>query len=173
MPIPLPNLDDRSYSDLVAEARAMIPMLYPMWRDHNPSDPGIALMEMLAWLTEMTLFQVNEITENHTAAFLAMLNGPDWSSASGGDVDSAVRQTILALRERYRAVTSHDFEHLLFHKWPQTEMAANLGEQNKIARICSLPQRNLEEGQDPTAEAPAHISLVILPQNSLAPSSDL
>ena len=58
MPIPLPNLDDRSFDELTAEARALIPGLQPDWTDHNPSDPGITLVELLAWLTEMLLFQI-------------------------------------------------------------------------------------------------------------------
>ena len=61
MPIPLPNLDDRTFDDLTAEARALIPGLQPEWTNHNPSDPGITLVELLAWLTEMLLFQVNQI----------------------------------------------------------------------------------------------------------------
>ncbi len=34
MPVTLPNLDDRSYADLLAEARALIPALAPGWTDH-------------------------------------------------------------------------------------------------------------------------------------------
>ena len=35
MPIPLPNLDDRTYADLTDEARALIPRLLRGWTDHN------------------------------------------------------------------------------------------------------------------------------------------
>ena len=103
MPIPLPNLDDRTYTDLVAEAQALIPRIYPEWTNHNPSDPGMVMVEMLAWLTEMALFQVNEVTNNHTEAYLELLNGPEWELAEGGDLDTAVHQTILNLRQRDRA----------------------------------------------------------------------
>lgn len=172
MPIPLPNLDDRTYTDLVAEARTMIPTVYPGWTNHNPSDPGIVLIELLAWLTEMTLYQVNEITAGHTEAFLELLNGPSWSLASVGDMDLAIEQTILALRERYRAVTSSDFEHLLYHLWPQTRPDQDVAIQGEIARVCCLPNRDLT-AKDPTAEAPAHISLVILPKDDLTPKNQL
>src|SRR5690349_4133941 len=53
MPLPLPNLDDRSYTDLVEEARRLIPTYAPEWTNHNPSDPGIMLIELFAYLTEM------------------------------------------------------------------------------------------------------------------------
>ena len=52
MAIELPNLDDHTYAELVDEARASIPVLYPAWTDHNPSDPGMTLVELLAWLAE-------------------------------------------------------------------------------------------------------------------------
>jgi len=59
MPMKLPNLDDRTYADLMAEAVASIPALYPRWTDHNPSNPGIALVELFAWLTEMLIYPAN------------------------------------------------------------------------------------------------------------------
>src|SRR5215831_11799631 len=102
MPIPLPNLDDRVYDDLMAEARTLIPALYPKWTNHNPSDPGIMLVELLAWLVEMLLYQLNEIPEASTAAFLELLNGSQWSRPSDRDLESLVHETVLGLRERYR-----------------------------------------------------------------------
>ena len=46
------------------------------WTDHNPTDPGIVLLEMLAWATEMLLYHVNQITEAHVLSFLQLRNGP-------------------------------------------------------------------------------------------------
>ena len=165
MPIPLPNLDDRTYANLVAEAQALIPRIYPEWTNHNPSDPGVVMVEMLAWLTEMALFQVNEVTNSHTAAYLELLNGPEWELADDGELETAVHQTILNLRQRYRAITADDFNYLLFNIWPQTAAAQKLGAASEIARICCLPQCNLE-AKEKTAVAPAHVSLVILPQHA-------
>jgi len=45
----IPNLDDRNYDQLVSEAVALIPKYFPAWSDHNPSDPGIALLELFAF----------------------------------------------------------------------------------------------------------------------------
>ena len=70
MPLTLPNLDDRSYADLLAEARALIPALAPGWTDHNPADPGITLVELFAWLTEMLLYRLNQVTDENRLAFL-------------------------------------------------------------------------------------------------------
>ena len=74
MPIPLPDLDDRSYAELTAEAQSLLPSLCPDWTNYNPSDPGITLVELLAWLTEMLLFQVNQVPPASTDKFLQLLN---------------------------------------------------------------------------------------------------
>jgi predicted phage baseplate assembly protein len=78
MPLTLPNLDDRTYADLVEEARAMIPTLSPEWTDHNPTDPGITLIELFAYLTEMLIYRLNRVTDAQTIAFLKLLNGLEW-----------------------------------------------------------------------------------------------
>jgi hypothetical protein len=141
MPIPLPNLDDRSYADLTAEARALIPSLDPAWTNHNPSDPGITLVELLAWLTEMLLFQVNQVTPASTENFLKLLNGPRWARPDGVSLDAAIRQTIVGLRERYRAVTAADYEWLALDAWPLSDAAEKLPGGGKLARVHCVPRR--------------------------------
>jgi predicted phage baseplate assembly protein len=59
VPFALPSLDTRTYSDLIAEAKQRIPRYLPEWTDLNESDPGIALVELFAWMTEATLYQLN------------------------------------------------------------------------------------------------------------------
>jgi len=73
MPLSLPNLDDRTWADLVDEGRALIPFYAPGWTDHNIHDPGITLMELFAWLAEMNSYQLNRIPENHRRKFLALV----------------------------------------------------------------------------------------------------
>jgi hypothetical protein len=76
MPLPLPNLDDRRWTDLVEEGRALIPMFAraePRWTDHNIHDPGIMLMELFAWLTEMNIYRLNRVPERHRRKFLALV----------------------------------------------------------------------------------------------------
>ncbi len=160
MPIPLPNLDDRSFADLTEEARALAPVLYPDWTDHNPSDPGIVLVELLAWLTEMLLFAVNQIPEANTRKFLALLGGPDAAPPQAGGLDAAIRQAMRDLHERYRAVTPGDYEYLVRESWPHSPEAAGM---DAIARVRCIPGRDLTAA-DPAAAAPAHVSVVIVPE---------
>jgi len=72
MTLPLPNLDDRRWQDLVEEGQALIPLFEPEWTDHNVHDPGIMLMELLAWIAEMDIYWVNRIPDSHRYKFLAL-----------------------------------------------------------------------------------------------------
>src|SRR5262245_26514876 len=131
MPLPLPNLDDRTYNDILEEARALIPSLYPVWTDHNPTDPGIILIELFAWLTEMIIYHLNRVPDASYIEFLRLLRGPDWhleGELEQARLDAAIRETVLTLRERYRAVTGDDFEYLATQAWPQTGEAHTLQE---------------------------------------------
>src|SRR5260370_2280742 len=71
--IPAPKLDDRTYSDIVAEAMRLIPRYCPEWTNHNPSDPGITILELTAWMTEMVLYRLNRVPEKNYLAFLNMI----------------------------------------------------------------------------------------------------
>ena len=73
MKIPLPNLDDRRWADLVDEGRSLIPLYAPDWTDHNVHDPGITLIELFAWLAEMDIYQLNRITDEHKLKFLSLV----------------------------------------------------------------------------------------------------
>lgn len=104
MPLILPNLDDRSYADLVADARALIPALAPDWTDHNPADPGITLIELFAWLTEMLLYRLNQVTDANRLAFLNLINGPDWQNERRDPVSAAFRSLIVGLPDDQKSV---------------------------------------------------------------------
>lgn len=71
--IPSPKLDDRSFNDIVEEAISMIPRYAPEWTNHNPSDPGITLIELAAWMTDLLLFRLNQVPEKNYVAFLNLL----------------------------------------------------------------------------------------------------
>ncbi|BAY14144.1 baseplate protein J [Calothrix sp. NIES-2098] len=180
MTLPLPNLDDHTYAELVEEARSLISNLYPKWTNHNPTDTGIILIELLAWLTEMKLYQINRVPDQNIVTFLKLLNGPEWSFQ--GDLperdkqtkalNAAIRNTLLDLEERYRAITCDDFEYLAIHQWPQTPEAKALGDEGKIKRSHCIAQRNLTCA-DPKARqqsAPGHMRLIVVPDISDNPT---
>jgi predicted phage baseplate assembly protein len=73
--LPLPNLDDRRWEDLVDEGRSLIPFYAPEWTDHNAHDPGISLLELFAWVAEQDLYAVNRVTDTHRRKLLALAGG--------------------------------------------------------------------------------------------------
>lgn len=73
MPLPVPDLDDRSFQDLVNEARRRIPLYCPEWTDHNLSDPGITLIELFAWMTEVLIYRLNKVPDKNYVKFLELL----------------------------------------------------------------------------------------------------
>lgn len=76
MPLRSPILDDRSYAQLRDELVARIPVYAPEWTDHHPSDPGITLVELFAFLGENLLFRFNQIPDATKLAFLRLLDIP-------------------------------------------------------------------------------------------------
>jgi predicted phage baseplate assembly protein len=68
-----PTLDDRKFQDLVDEAKKRIKSYCPEWTDHNVSDPGITLIELFAWMTDLLLYRFNQVPDRHYIKFLEML----------------------------------------------------------------------------------------------------
>lgn len=73
MPLSLPNLDSRTFDDLVEEARQRIPRYTPEWTNFNDSDPGMTLVKLHAWMTETILFELNRVPELNYIAFLNLI----------------------------------------------------------------------------------------------------
>jgi predicted phage baseplate assembly protein len=72
MALSVPKLDDRSFQDLVDEAKKRIPHYCQEWTDHNVSDPGVTLIELFAWMTEVLLYRLNQVPDLHYIKFLEM-----------------------------------------------------------------------------------------------------
>jgi predicted phage baseplate assembly protein len=68
-----PVLDNRKFDDLVAEAKARIPRYTPEWTDYNPGDPGLALIEVFAWMTELLSFRMNQVPKLSYLKFLQLM----------------------------------------------------------------------------------------------------
>ncbi|WP_394849953.1 putative baseplate assembly protein [Pendulispora brunnea] len=94
MPFTPKNLDDRTFKDLVDEAKRRIVAYLPTWTDHNESDPGITLVQLFAWLTETTLFRLNQVPDERMyVSFLNLVGiGPSPAIAATGVVELEVSQ---------------------------------------------------------------------------------
>lgn len=69
----IPRLDSRTYETIRENALLRIPRYTPEWTDWNESDPGITLVELFAWLTEMMLYEMNRVPERNYLKFLQTL----------------------------------------------------------------------------------------------------
>lgn len=68
-----PNLDDRSFEDLLTEARSWIQRTCPDWNDLSTGDPGMVMLEVFAHLTEVMLYRLNRLPDKAYIAFLDFL----------------------------------------------------------------------------------------------------
>lgn len=73
MPLSPPNLDDRNFSQLLAEAQTVIARSCPEWTDRSPGDPGIVLLELFAHLTEVMIHRLNRLPEKAYVEFLRLI----------------------------------------------------------------------------------------------------
>jgi predicted phage baseplate assembly protein len=73
MALATPKLDDRKFQDIVDEAKKRIPHYCKEWTDHNVSDPGITMLELFAWLTDILLYRLNQVPDLHYIKFMEML----------------------------------------------------------------------------------------------------
>src|SRR6266568_470703 len=73
MPLPVLNLDDRTFEQIYQELRRRIPAYAPEWTDHNDSDPGITLMQMFSWLAEVVIYRLNKVPEKNYVKFLELM----------------------------------------------------------------------------------------------------
>ena len=86
MVLPVPDLDDRTFQDIVNEARRRIPLYCPEWTDHNLSDPGITLIELFAWMTEMIIYRLNKVPDKNYVKFLELI-GVELAPAASASTD--------------------------------------------------------------------------------------
>jgi hypothetical protein len=87
MALPQPNLDDKTFAALVAEATKLIPRHAPEWTDHNRHDPGITFVELFSWLAEMQQFYLNRVGEESRLKFLKLLGiRPQGTAQARADV---------------------------------------------------------------------------------------
>lgn len=94
MTLPTPNLDDlRFQQDLVDEARRRIVQYCPEWTDYNLSDPGITLIELFAWMTELMVYRLNRVPEKNYVKFMELL-GVNLQAASSAHTELTFRLSV-------------------------------------------------------------------------------
>ena len=161
MRLRLPDLDDLRWEDLVEEGRSLIPATAPEWTNHNVSDPGITLIELLAYISERLMYQLNRVPDEHTLRFLKLVQGQDFKWKSRQHLQEA-RAVVSVLHQTTRAVTNEDFEHLA-RQVPG------------VSRAVCIARRNLESNDAAIreSEASGHVTVVVIQGRSGLPSREL
>lgn len=73
MPLPSPRLDDRSFEQLLEDARRRVAESDSDWTDLSPSDPGAVLLEVFAYLTELMLYRLNRLPDKVYVELLRLI----------------------------------------------------------------------------------------------------
>jgi len=68
-----PVIDDRRYADLVAEARTRITRYASEWTDVNDNEPGMAVVQLLAWLSELLIHRLGSVPKLNYLKFLELI----------------------------------------------------------------------------------------------------
>ena len=155
MAVKLPRLDDRTYSDLVEEGLRVVASGDGKWTNHNPSDPGITVLELLAYVTELLMYRASQITDEDLRAFASLLSSPEASTNT--NAADALRQAVLASRRRERLVSVDDYE-----------AAARAVDRQRIARAHCVVDRDLTLPTSAARQAirPGHMTVLIVPRGT-------
>jgi hypothetical protein len=157
MPLPIPNLDDRTFDQLVDEAKALIPKHFPAWSDHNFSDPGITFVELFAFLIESAIYQINRVPDRsleHFGSLLGVARQP------GEPIEMLFRRVREKLDARERAVTQDEIEQQILAQpaetWPKNQ---------KIARAEVIVDLHAAPG---VQQSELRLKVIIVPEPSRA-----
>ena len=155
MPIKPPNLDDRQYADILDEMMQLVPQYCPEWTNLGPADPGVTLVQLFSWMTEMVLYRVNRVPDKTYIHFLNFI-GEDRKVAQpsvapltfSSRVDRTIEvspYTTCATRqtEDRSAVKFLTTEPLTVHSAQIEKLVAVKGGQNPLVR--DIPFRNLHD----------------------------
>jgi hypothetical protein len=182
----VPTLDDRTYEDLVREGIELIPSAAPGWTNHNASDPGITLVELFAYLTEIYLYRADRVSLASKVKFLRLLTGiadsdlkklllpaavtaqsdaaldaklRDGDAQSHAAVDSRLHAAVVAMRVPSRAVSEADFERLA------ATAIKEAGQAQRVVRVHCYPRRNFEAASaaERLRDRPGHTTVVFVP----------
>src|SRR4051812_17987001 len=104
-----------TFDGLLREAMSLIPAYAPAWTNHNTADPGITLIELLAYFAEVLAYRAERLTPDARLNLLRLLRGAGWKEWSHFigrpvvDVDGAIADEIDHLAQVRGAVTPQDF----------------------------------------------------------------
>jgi hypothetical protein len=159
-----------TFDELVRDGLSSIPAYAPQWTQHNVSDPGITLVELFAYVTEILAYRALRVTPDAKLYFLRLLDGGRTArtdalrGGSSAAIDAAIAQRVHELSQVECAVTPHDFEQLAVNAARE-----RLGPDAAV-RAMAVPGVDLRPAAQRDLRAavrPGDISLVLAPEREL------
>ncbi|MEK0313954.1 putative baseplate assembly protein [Cohnella sp. 56] len=94
--LPRLPLDDRTFDSIMQEARQGIQRRLPEWTDENAHDPGMTMLELFAWISEMQQFYLSRVPDRNRRKFLELLGeAPHQTTAASALASfSEIRDTV-------------------------------------------------------------------------------
>ncbi|HLX00591.1 MAG TPA: hypothetical protein VKS80_00585, partial [Trinickia sp.] len=161
MTFELPNLDTKTYDQLVRELIRRIPRYTALWTDYNDTDPGITLVQLLAWLDESLLYQANQIPALTGENFLRWVLGLAFSTnvtayskaaVTDYDYDFLALERSLAAIEQGRPVTKASLQREVLAYLQQPYLALTLPNVELLAQQANRMIEAQYEQQKQDAE---------------------
>lgn len=165
-----------TYDELLREALSRIPAHAPSWTNHNASDPGITLVELLAYYTEVLAYRALRITPDARLNFLRLLKGPawdGWQALIGQPVkrlDEALQQALAGLAVPGCLASLADFEQAALQACHEA-LAAPTPVRVAAVAGADLRRPHPPRDEDEAASMAGDISVVLAPEADLPPQA--
>lgn len=66
-------LDDTDFERLVELGRSVVPTVAPRWTDHNVHDPGMMLLDLVAWIADAQIYALSRLRTDERRAYARLL----------------------------------------------------------------------------------------------------
>lgn len=120
-----PDLFQRRFRDFIEMGRAELPALAPEWTDYNAHDPGITLMELLAWTAEAQMYSLSRTSRGERASFASLLgvvpsgsrgaSGTIWSDPNDTNSPAVINRRTIVIPEDAAIRVANAGEGPVFH----------------------------------------------------------
>ena len=135
------HLDDKTYRQIRDSAVSQIPALTDCWTDHNPSDTGIMLLELLAAMLEQQNFYQSQVGERFFVPYLRLMD------SDAADASAHREQLAKECAQIWVAVTPQDYEALLL-KSPFSIHWANASVQDGVLVLKIVRKEGILDAND-------------------------
>lgn len=134
MKLPDINLDDRTFDQFLAEGKSIISKQFPDWSEDNFSDPATIFTELFSFLMEVSLYQMNFISDQNLVNFSKLLGVKVNNEDTLQDV---LEKTYDHLNNKSRAMTLSEFEyHATNYFHPESRTYPVIRSKAELKRKC-------------------------------------